>query len=107
VSFNLVVIINLLRAKFAIKQIVKELTITLLLQNFNKYFIKTSQRSKFIKKIINYICNFYDKKSIFNMYLNLLFCLLRKIKKQTNTLKLIKKNLNKYLIAIVARKERY
>jgi len=66
-----------------------------------------SQESKFIKKVINYICNFYSKENIFNVHSNLLFRLLRKVEKQTNTLKLVKKNLNKCLITIIVRKERY
>ncbi len=78
----------------------------LLLQNSNKYFIKILQELKSIKKIINYICNFYNKKSIFNIYSNLLFSLLKRVEKQTNNLKFVKKNLNKYLTTIVARKER-
>ena len=106
VSFNSVVIIDLLRAKFAVKQAVKESAITLLLQNSDKYFIRILQESESIKKVINYICNFYSKKSIFNIYSNLLFCLLRRIEKQTDTLKFVEKNLNKYLTATVARKER-
>ncbi len=65
-----------------------------------------SQELKSIKKVINYICNFYCKKSIFNIYSNLLFCLLKTIKRQTNTLKLVTKNLIKYLIATTTRKER-
>jgi len=64
------------------------------------------QESKSIKKVINYICNFYNEKSIFNVHSNLLFRLLRRVEKQTNTLKFIEKNLNECLIAIVARKER-
>ena len=103
--FNSTIIIDLLRAKFAIKQAIRELAITLLLQNSNKYFIKISQESKLIKKVINYIRNFYNEENIFNIYSNLLFRLLRRVEKQTNTLKFIKKNLNKYLIATIARKE--
>jgi len=106
VLFNSIVIIDLLRAKFVVKQIIKELTITLLLQNSNKCFIRTSQESKSIKKVINYIRNFYDEENISNIYSNLLFRLLRRVEKQTNILKLIEKNLNKYLIATIARKER-
>jgi len=63
------------------------------------------QKLKLIKKVINYICNFYCKKNIFNIYLNLLFCLLKIIEKQTNTLKFITKNLTKYLTIIVVYKE--
>ncbi len=77
-----------------------------MLQDSNKYFIKILQKSKLIKKVINYICNFYNKESIFNIYSKLLFCLLKRIEKQTNTLKLIKKKLREYLIATIARKER-
>lgn len=36
-----------------------------------------------------------------------MFYLLRKVEKQTNNLKLVKKNLNKYLTIIVIYKERY
>jgi len=74
--------------------------------SLDKCFIRMLQESKSIKKIINHICNFYNKESIFNVHSNLLFHLLRKVKKQTNTLKLVKKNLNKCLTAIVVRKKR-
>jgi len=40
------------------------------------------------------------------MYLELLFRLFKRTKKQANTLKLVIQDLNKYLIAIIARKER-
>lgn len=77
-----------------------------MLQNLNKYFIRILQKSKSIKIVINYICNFYCKESIFNIYSNLLFRLLKRVEKQTNTLKFVKKKLNKYLIATIARKKR-
>ncbi len=106
VSFNSAVVIDLLRAKFAVKQAAKESAITPLLQDSDKYFIRTPQEPEFIKKVINYICNFYSEESIFNVHSDLLFCLLKKVEKQTDTLKLVEKNLNKCLTATAARKER-
>jgi len=77
-----------------------------LFQNLNKYFLRTSRESKLIKKVINYIVDFYREKSIFNMYLELLFRLFKRTKKQANTLKLVIQDLNKCLIATIVRKER-
>ncbi len=37
------------------------------------------QKLKLIKKVINYIYNFYRKKFFFNIYSNLLFCLLKTV----------------------------
>jgi len=106
VSFNFAIVINLLRTKVVVKQVVRKLKTTSSLQILNKCFLRTSRESQLIKKVINYIVDFYREKSIFNVHLELLFRLFKRTKKQTNTLKLVMQNLNKCLIAIIARKER-
>jgi len=102
VPFNSAVVIDPLRAKVAARRS----NITQPPQDPDDCFIRTPQGPESIKKVINHIRDFYREEGTFNVHPDLLFRLLKRVERQTDTLKLIEKNLKECLIAIAARKDR-
>jgi len=105
-SFNLAIVIDLLRVKVVARQVVREQEITSLSPNLDECFLRMPRGSKSIKKVINHVLDFYRKEGIFNVHSNLLFRLFKRTKKQANILKLVTQDLNECLTTTIARKER-
>ena len=105
-SFNLAIVIDLLRVKVVARQVVREQEITSLSPNLDECFLRTPQEPKSIKKVINHVLDFYRKENTFDVHSNLLFRLFKRTKEQANTLKLVTQDLNECLTTTIARKER-